>query len=264
MYLSGIECSKPLFASLILVLPQDQISCFSSGCAAATRNGTTHFAIDPQTAKPLFISAVAGIRFKSISASEACFCGISLEGTAHCIDNERLLTTPSGNDFVEVSIGLFSEIFSYACALKTDQTIVCWTADGVEYLLKSKAEKPLPIILVSSGGFVVCVLYTDATVECWWYNNHLTPVSFSQRGFYMVNGAVGRFLQISLGEATEVVGILFDGSLVREEFGQGRGQLQVLPGEKFIQINTRGYYGGCGITRDSQIKCWNHRMYVLC
>ncbi|HEY4954422.1 MAG TPA: RCC1 domain-containing protein, partial [Gemmatimonadaceae bacterium] len=61
---------------------------------------------------------------------------------------------------------------TYTCALKTDGTVVCWGAIGVNYYGQATVPGGLASVAqVSAGGYHTCALKTDGTVVCWGENS---------------------------------------------------------------------------------------------
>ncbi len=136
--------------------------------------------------------------------------------------------------------GVVDSGWNHTCAIKTDNTIVCWGRNRF-----GQATPPSGTFLqVSTGNKHTCGLQTNHTVACWGYNGdgRATPPS-------------GTFLQVN-------VGIEHTCSILKNNYvtcwgGNDYGQATP-PTGTFIQISA-GKEHTCGIHTDNTVECWGRK-----
>lgn len=74
------------------------------------------------------------------------------------INNKGQTDAPSGH-FIQVSSGTF-----HSCAVKDDETVSCWGAQGIAYSPEGS------FLQVSAGGYHTCGVLKDGKLKCWGKN----------------------------------------------------------------------------------------------
>jgi hypothetical protein len=102
--------------------------------------------------------------FKSVSAGGFFACGVKIDGTVACWDeNYGGQTVPPEGTFASVSASGW-----FACGVRIDGTVACWgdTKHGQAMLPAGTFAS------VSAGYFFACGVRTDGTVACWGDNSY--------------------------------------------------------------------------------------------
>jgi alpha-tubulin suppressor-like RCC1 family protein len=149
---------------------------------------------------------------------------------------------PPTGEFTQVSGNGFIPWSRY-CALRTDQTIVCWQS----------AENTLPPIAPPAGQFTEvsvgaaatdCGVRTDGTLSCWKPASYAGPSS----------PPAGTFVDVAVGEQAACA-IRTGGSIVC--WGQGNHGEANPPAGAFTQI-VAGDNHMCARRSDHSVACWGH------
>jgi Putative Ig domain/Regulator of chromosome condensation (RCC1) repeat len=139
---------------------------------------------------------------------------------------------------------------SYTCAIKADQTVVCWGDNSL-----GQATPPTSSFKqISLSGMYGCGVRTDDTLECWGEPQNNGP--FGSEDYGQANPPPGKFTQVSAGEL-HACGILMDGTVTCWGWPDA---ISDVPTDSFLQISASKTHT-CGIQTDYTISCWGYYSY---
>lgn len=179
----------------------------------------------------------------------ACW-GINERGTTAAADHKQIGTTPTSDEFKEVTVGV-----RHACGLRvSDSKVQCW---GSNQFNQTTNQPTVALKQISSGNFDICAIKdSDDRVVCWGRNQfgqQTIPTDPS-------TGLGVQFKQINAGHA-HVCGIrLADdqvqcwGTTAALGTNPNFGQLNP-PAGTFREISA-GTFTSCGVRTDNSWACW--------
>ncbi|HEY0737775.1 MAG TPA: S8 family serine peptidase [Herpetosiphonaceae bacterium] len=190
----------------------------------------------------------------------------------------RLLYSPAllppSSGFRSVSTGQ-----DHTCGVRTDQTVVCWGANGAR-----QATRPSGTFTqVSAGRSHTCGVRLDQTVVCWGDNNSgqssppnatftqvsaggehtcgvrpdQTAVCWGANGARQATPPSGTFTQVSAGYQS-TCGVRLDQTAVC--WGDNRYGRATPPSGTFAQVSV-GFHHSCGVRTDQTVVCWGENIY---
>lgn len=146
-----------------------------------------------------------------------------------------LLTTP----------GTISAGGSHTCAIKTDNTPICWGKND-----QGQATVPVGVGTVkqiSAGKFHTCAIKTDDTPVCWGMNDAPQLLSTIPGDVTTVTKIVA-----TLGQNTCIIEPGNDPRCWGDNFG---GKIHLPSGVDMLDLGG-GSYHGCGLKTDGKAVCW--------
>ena len=128
-------------------------------------------------------------------------------------------------------------VISMPCALRSNQTLVCWGESGFGL----RHFPPGRFLGVSAGGNAMCAVRTDFAIACWGTFGVGFPVPPS-----------GRFSSVSSG-FYHACGVRIDGTVAC--WGDVDGGLLSPPSGQFTSVSAGGNHA-CGVRIDGTVACW--------
>jgi len=190
----------------------------------------------------------ADVEFVQIAAAQHIVgCGLSKEGRVYMWgrDHSEVITkTPTEADFIDVSCGVH-----HACAIKRDNTVLCW---GLNNENRSTPPTNTYFQQIELGNDHSCGITISNTLKCWGNNGHSRA---SPPG--------GEFRSIRCGSDFCQAKRKSDNKLI--SWGHnGHGRRAAPSG---WDVNPKqydaGYYATCVINQENKLKCWGHDHYTM-
>jgi len=206
------------------------------------------FADDQLISDSLVRPSVPPVRVETwnvISGHADFWCALTSEGHIECWDLsswgmiENELADPPSGTFTAIDVGA-----GYACAIRTDRSLVCWGAKR-----RGGREIPVPegdFLSVTVGSHDACAIRTDATVACWNQFRVLQQVP-GDTGNARV--PTGKFISVA-ASGTGMCGVRINGDL--DCWGLINHNKTPANG-KFASVA-----GSCALRVDRSLACWDH------
>lgn len=176
------------------------------------------------------------------------------------------------NDAVGVGVGE-----RHACAIRTDQTVVCWGLNTFGALGDGSLDSsPSPVLttglvqanVVAGGGTHTCAIVGDGTVRCWGDNARGQCDNDTESSVRSPHTVVGISDAVSIGVGTqhtcvvrgsgsvECWGANDSGQLGRGTTTFGRNFRQRVNGLTQAIAVAAGQSHTCAVSRDGSVSCW--------